>query len=148
MRRLYLYATNEFTLNPIQTGGGFGSHPPPYQAPPPTPLPPSLPNRSSYDHETWRLFLKMFSGHFNVIVTCTSTFRLTLQPTFYSHVLQNLPFKNWIKFIFYQLKFSHTLTSAIFHVIYYNCQSNPSFLVIDLRKKNMSDQMAGAGLRF
>ena len=34
MRRLYLHATNEFTLNPIQTGGGFGSHPPPYQAPP------------------------------------------------------------------------------------------------------------------
>ena len=32
MRRLYLHATNEFTLNPIQTGGGFGSHPPPYQA--------------------------------------------------------------------------------------------------------------------
>ena len=73
----------------------------PTKPPPPTPLPPSLPNRSSYDHETWRLFLKMFSGHFNVIVTCTSTFRLTLQPTFYSHVLQNLPFKNWIKFIFY-----------------------------------------------
>ena len=37
MRRLYLHATNEFTLNPIQTGGGFGSHPPPYQAPPANP---------------------------------------------------------------------------------------------------------------
>ena len=27
MRRPYLHAANEFTLNTIQTGGGFGSHP-------------------------------------------------------------------------------------------------------------------------
>ena len=40
MRRLYLHAANEFTLNHIQTGGGFGSHPPPY---PPPPLPPANP---------------------------------------------------------------------------------------------------------
>ena len=38
MRRLYLHAANAFILNPILTGGGFGSHPSSLNPPPPPPL--------------------------------------------------------------------------------------------------------------
>ena len=55
MRRLYLHATNEFTLNPIQTGGGFGSHPPPYQAPPPPRQPPCPPRYQTVQAMTTKL---------------------------------------------------------------------------------------------
>ena len=55
MRRLYLHAANEFILNPLQTGGGFGSHPSSLNLPPPPPVAKMLNNFQTVQAMTTKL---------------------------------------------------------------------------------------------
>lgn len=51
-----------------------------------------LKNRSSYDHQTFQLFYKIYVGTFYPGVTFTLKLTLPWQPSIESHVLQNLYF--------------------------------------------------------
>ena len=117
MRRLYLHAGNKFTFNPIQAGGGFWSFP--FSPPPPL------------------LFLKISTEHFKVTVTYTSTSKSTSQPNLTVMFVKICFFLLQEDLIWFLLiQFQHTLISAIFHVVQYNCWTDPCFLVIDLREKH------------
>ena len=55
------------------------------------PSPPWITSKClSYYLQTKRLFLKFICGHFQVVLTCTSSLTLPWQPSFDSHVCQNV----------------------------------------------------------
>ena len=76
MHRLYLHAANEFTLNPSRPRQGFGA-----------PLPPILAKMLNKFKTVqamvtnFETFPKNYLGTFKFVVTCTSKFRLTLEPS-------------------------------------------------------------------
>ena len=50
-----MHAANEFILNPLQTGGGFGSHPSSLNLPPPPPVTKMLNNFQTVQAMTTKL---------------------------------------------------------------------------------------------
>ena len=76
MHRLYLHAVNEFTLNPSRPRQGFGA--------PLSPILAKMLNKFKTVQAmvtNFETFPKNYLGTFKFVVTCTSKFRLTLEPS-------------------------------------------------------------------